>query len=216
MRMLLALPLLCLPVTALQAGDPPKPPLLPVIAFQAGDLTKPPPVVIVLPAPPDYVRGDFCGRVVARGEETITIKPEGNPKTQESFSFYEGGIKEHRIYLLDDPKEPQTFVFSNELHWHNGGGVGAPPPGGVMSHDGKHKIDDLRCGDLVWIWCCRINGIDYCTAIHIGRRPGGKVPPAIGDAKTESERRVDTQRNAEQACEEMLIATFRRLKVLAR
>src|SRR5262245_3979466 len=205
MRMLLALPLLCLPVTALQADD----------------LVYPPPVVTVLPAGPDYVRTNLSGRVVEVGEETITIKPEGNPKTEEWTSFHpDGTIKEKRIYLLDDLKEPQTFVFTTSLLVKNGKNLWQIPParrmGGISSHCGEHKISDLQCGDRVFISCRRVQGIDYCTAIHIRRRPGGLVPPAVDDENTTHKHRVDVRMNAEQAREEMLIATFRRLKVLAR
>lgn len=187
MRMLLALSLLSLPFVAVRADD----------LRRAR--------IVVLPAGAGYVRTHFSGRVLAVGDETFTLKPEGNPTTQESFSFHpDGAIKEKRIYVLDTPQDPTTFMFDDSLLMFNGRKIPAGRWAGLGQSPryDEHRIADLRPNDLVWIRCRRIKGIDYCNSIQIQRRPGGKVPPAIGDGTKPHKYRVDVRMNAEQFAEE--------------
>ena len=202
MRIFLALALSGLSLASLQA-DEPKPNWL--VCPPKG----------VLPVGPDFYPGKFLGEVVGLTDETITIKPGGDLRIG-SISFHpDGTIKEKRLYIQDNTKSPKLFVFSDELHWHNGT-RGIPPRGGVSSHDRMHKISDVRTGDIVFITCSPGPGFELCVDILIMRRFGGQVPLTIGDDKRPAKERGATMLNAEQAREEMLIATFRRLRVLAR
>ena len=41
----------------------------------------------------------------------------------------------------------------------------------------RYKLSDVRVGDVVAIEYSRIDGVDICEAVNVGRRPGGLVPP---------------------------------------
>ncbi|MCI0705102.1 MAG: hypothetical protein L0241_28915 [Planctomycetia bacterium] len=193
MRILIVLALVGLSLTSLQSDEP-----------------KPKPPQAVLPVGDDFVPSAYLGRVVNVTEETVTIKPEGDLKIG-SISFHpDGTIKEERLYIQDNTKPPQTFVFSDGLHWYNGTLPAARRAGLVLTpHSGLHKISDLRPGDFVFINSYRRQGIDYCAEILIQRRPGGQVPLTIGDDKLPVKDRIATGYNDAQAREEMMIATFK-------
>ena len=144
----------------------------------------------------------FMGRVAAMTGQTITLKPEGYIKFTTQLSTGEA-YELVSVYKQDNTKPPRTFVFHRDLLR------------GIVERR-HHKIADVQPGDVVWIDCRRLEGVDFCIEIEIWRRPGGRVPPAFGDNVESPKLRVDNFRNAEQAQEEMLIATFRRLKGLAR
>ncbi len=164
----------------------------------------------------DYYPHVYSGRVMLINEEVIIIKPEGDLRTMPTSFHPDGTVKEQRLYVQDNTKPPKTFTFSDELLLHNGTLPAARRVGlHVSAPTGQHKISEVRSGDFVFINSWRGKGIEYCTSIQIQRRPGGKVPPAHWDDKTTYKYRIDTQMNAEQAREEMMIATLRRLKVLA-
>lgn len=45
-----------------------------------------------------------------------------------------------------------------------------------------YRLSDIRVGDEVAVKCERVEGVDHCATVQIVRRPGGRVPPAPGEA----------------------------------
>ena len=158
----------------------------------------------------------FRGRVTVVTGESITIKPEGDIKITESRYLGDGRWEVLSVYRQDNTKPPRTFVFDDGLLFLNG----TLPAGGRAKHiaisnpSQQHKISDVRPGDHVQIRCNRVQGVDCCRELHIVRRYGGRVPPAIGDDKLPKDLqhlRIDTLSNAEQAREEKALRILSRL-----
>jgi hypothetical protein len=148
----------------------------------------------------------YYGRVVSVTGEAVTIKPEGVLKFEYKQALADGAVKRWER-VQDNTEPPRTFVFSDSALSINGTLPATKLAKGPISVNcpvGEHKISDLRPGDVVWIGCQRFRGIDLCTDIRIQRRPGGKVPPAIGDDKASPKNRIDNGANAAQFGEETL------------
>src|SRR5262249_38080327 len=113
----------------------------------------------------------------------------------ESIRFLANGQKVLvSIYKQDNTKPAMSFVFSAN---HKRIGVSSGP--------GQHKLADVRVGDVVKIDCYCYSGVMHCLGIEVHRRPGGRVPPAIGDNDLPKEYRhmgYDVCRNREQFAEE--------------
>jgi hypothetical protein len=152
------------------------------------------------PVDKDFDPPSYRGIVVGLTEKTVTIKPAGILTCLEISSLPDGTKKE-RQYTQDNTQPPREFVFSEILR---------PRPGGVGRPIVGHQIADLRMGDVVEISCQRSRGVYVCTDIKIHRRPGGRVPPTVADARLSQERRWDNARNAEQDREEKATAALQR------
>jgi hypothetical protein len=150
----------------------------------------------------DFVPTTYRGRVVGLTNKTVTIKPGGSVQTNEVSFHPDKTVKEERVYIQDNNQPPRLFVFGDQL---------LPRPNGACPVQHGHRIADLQMGDVITIGCSRFRGVDHCTRIEIYRRPGGKVPPAVGDDKLSVQNRWDTRRNAEQAREETAVAAIGRL-----
>jgi hypothetical protein len=68
------------------------------------------------------------------------------------------------------PPPPKTYTLGEEL------AAGRMPR--TASDRDTYRITDVQIGDVVSIEWNRINGIEFCQAIRIYRRYGGRVPPA--------------------------------------
>jgi hypothetical protein len=138
----------------------------------------------------------FMGRVTAVSEKHLVLKPEVG-LTLTTTHYTNGRPFRTTVYVQDNTKPPRTFVFSptyQPLH-------------------GEHKHSEIQVGDLVYLRCIRKDGVDICFGVQIHRRPGGRVPPIIGDDKTDPSHRWDNRRNAEQWIEETLIPALRGAKI---
>lgn len=153
----------------------------------------------------DDVLPGFMGLVQEVTDKHMVIKPQGNIKfTWTHFGANGRPVAEYEV-KQDNSGPPKKFVYSHQTLATNG-----TLPKGVKLEiqnaeggRGQHKLSEVRPGDLVLISCERIKGENVCYAIEIHRRPGGRVPPAIGDDKQENNRRIDVQRNADQEREEL-------------
>lgn len=154
-------------------------------------------------APPAYM-----GVVTAVSGETITIKPAGDLKVTRS-RFVNGKSEVVKVYVQDNTEAPRTFVFGDVVLWHSGTlpatKRAGKPPLGVSNPLGQHKISDVRVGDFVHISCGPVEGVDHCSEIQIRRRPGGQVPPTMGEDKLPAGLRISIQFNAAQAKEEKIM-----------
>jgi hypothetical protein len=154
------------------------------------------------PVGPDWVPTSYCGKVVGLTAQGVVIKPQGALKILEITPLPNGTTRE-RVYVQDYTRPPREFVFSDALF--------PDRPGSKRSMLFEHWPADVRVGDFVFISCNRLRGTDYCTRIEIRRRPGGKVPLAIGDDKLPIKERIATQLNAIQAREEEITRGLPRL-----
>jgi hypothetical protein len=164
------------------------------------DRAEPPPE----PVGPDYVPSWYYGKVVGITDKAVTIKLEGDVKL-DPIEGLPGGIQKKWVYVQDNTQPPLEFIFADNLF---PGRRGPKTP-----RCSEHQVADLRVGDVIELRRQRMRGGDYCIGIQIQRRPGGKVPPAIGDAKAQPEHRVDNRMNTEQYLEETLIPAYRDLKL---
>lgn len=154
---------------------------------------------------------DYSGRVTAVSEEAVTIKPEGFVRIDEIKVLPDGVTQQRKVYIQDNTKPPRTFVFTDGALLTNGtlpAARRAGPPIAVRVPYRQHKISDLQPGDFVQISCGQSKGVYFCSEIEIHRRPGGQVPPAIGDDKLPVSKRVSTQRNAAQEQEVKIVRTL--------
>ncbi len=184
-------------------------------ALAGATANAPPPEMAPVKAKPEEVPSTYKGIVVAVTDKTVTIKPSGDVTITKS-RIGEGGKKEVVwVYTQDNTKPPQAFVFSDAALWANGtlpfANRAGKPALAVNSNSRLHKISDLCLGDLVEITCGDVGGTVYCNEIAIIRRPGGQVPPTIGDDTLPVADRVCTQRNAAQAREEQIVRHLSRL-----
>lgn len=148
------------------------------------------------PVGPDWYPCDYRGRVVEMTKTGVVIKPEGVLKIYEIRSMPDGTTRE-RVYIQDETKPPREFTFADTLFPNR--------PGSKRAMGWEHWPADVRVGDIIWISCHQFAGKDYCSCIRIQRRPGGRVPPAIGDDKTSEKGRLDNIMNAQQFQEETFI-----------
>jgi len=149
----------------------------------------------------DWVPIGFYGRVVALTPQTVTVKPEGNLTATLTWRSLDG-TEHKKVYVQDNTKPPREFTFSEMLK---------PGPNGVGGAAYGHRVSDVQVGDVVHISCTRTRGVDYCRAIEIYRRPGGQVPPAVGETDVSPEHRWSVRMNAEQAREELGLAALRKV-----
>ena len=106
------------------------------------------------------------------------------------------------IQWVNTPGEkPKTFVASETLA---AGKVpierrvpaGSALPGNPMMPEYMYRLKDVKVGDCVGIFYARINGVDICDHIRIGRRPDGEVPPLPKEAEDlRDEREVWKRKN---------------------
>jgi hypothetical protein len=146
----------------------------------------------------DEVPPSYYGKVVEITKYTVTIKPQGNLKVYTHRNV--GGVMvEESVYVQDNSRPPQSFVFDERLF-----------PNSSSHVQRGHRISDVKVGDVIQISCGEFRGMAHCFGIEIYRRPGGKVPPAIGDDKT-SLNRWDARMNGEQFAEEKVLPRLPRL-----
>jgi hypothetical protein len=96
------------------------------------------------------------------------------------------------IQWVNSPGEkPKTFAVSETLAAGKPGIEPRVPPGWVRNPTNPmpvmpqymYRLLDVKVGDCVGIFYARINGVDICDHICIGRRPGGLVPPLPKEAE---------------------------------
>jgi hypothetical protein len=132
----------------------------------------------------------YEGKVVGLREKTVTI--DGTFTRLYKEDPLPGGAIKKTLISYDDGPNPRTFTFHPNLlrpvPWFNT----------------EHRPADLRMGDIIIIEVSHEDPrVEYCVSIEIHRRPGGRVPPAIGDESISNPRyRWDNRRNVEQAWEE--------------
>jgi hypothetical protein len=135
----------------------------------------------------------YKGKVVGLTEKTVTI--DGTFTKMYREDRLPGGTIKKTLISYDDGPNPRNFTFHPNLL--------RPVP----LFNTRHCPADLRMGDVINIWVSHEDpSVEYCVIIAIHRRPGGRVPPAIGDERLQRlgvpEVRWDNRMNAEQAWEE--------------
>ncbi|AMV23650.1 hypothetical protein VT84_04510 [Gemmata sp. SH-PL17] len=153
------------------------------------------------PVDPGYESTQFLGRVEALSTERITVKPEGYLREDVTWRTPEG-VREERYYEQDNNQLPKTFMFTDKLLTIHGVRL---PPNRVWvgrRNRGEHAIADLRIGDRVHVSYQAARGENWCSAIIIMRRPGGRVPDAYEDDDKSYKYKTSTERNAAQFIEE--------------
>jgi hypothetical protein len=175
MRLLLVLGLMAGLSPATQAADPPE------------EVAKLPSVG------PDFRPTRYRGRVVGLTKTGMVVKPEGVCTEAEVVRQPDGLCKEVAIYRQDNTLPPREFVLADCLF---------PDRPEAQTMRFGHNATDVRLGDIVYLRHQRTNGVPVCHCLMIFRRPGGKVPLAIGDDKDDECIRWCTRRNAEQFIEE--------------
>jgi hypothetical protein len=166
-----------------------------------------------VPAGKDFDPATYRGRVVGLNEKSVILKFEGNLQIKSTAHHLDGTTTE-TIYVQDNNQPPREFVFSPHFR---------PLPNGRVLVQRGHKVADLQLGDKIDIHTCQLGGVDFCTEIWITRRPGARVPPAVGDEQWSEmskklgenldNRRWDVRMNTEQAAEEKGLAVFRKIGV---
>jgi len=159
------------------------------------DVPRPPPIQI--PVGEDFYPGHYRGRVIELTPWAVTIKFEGYVQMNRIISYHpDGTVKVEQVYIQDNNQPPKDFVFHRRL-------LRGPYRG--------HAVYDLRVGDVVEVSCARFRGVEQCSEIEIYRRPGGKVPPVVGEEDAPAENRWSVRMNAEQAREENSVAALLRI-----
>ncbi len=153
------------------------------------DLRAPPPE----PVGADFVPHVYRGRIVGLSQTTVTIQPV-NGLSMREISYLPDGSTREKVYVQDNTQPPLKFVFSDLM---------VPKVGGQPLVPSGHRATDVQVGDIVYLNRQHLRGVDTCIRIEIERRPGGRVPPAVGDERRRSPaHRWDNKRNAEQFAEE--------------
>ncbi|MDY3555052.1 hypothetical protein R5W24_004187 [Gemmata sp. JC717] len=148
----------------------------------------------------------FLGRVESVCADGVVIKPQGDMRIR-GCSFHTDGTPHSEYLFVQDNTQPaRAFGYEDSLRMFCGLPLthGLRPGLGHSTHSGEHKITDVLVGDVVLASYRQQRGEWVCTAIRIQRRPGGRVPEAVGDKDTTIGRKVVTRMNAEQFVEETI------------
>ncbi len=148
-----------------------------------------------------YEPTEFDGRIEALSTERITVKPEGYLRI-DFTRFTPEGMREEFYYEQDNNQLPKTFMFTDRLLTFHGVRLPANRVWVGRRNRGEHFIADLRIGDRVHVSYQAARGENWCSAIIIMRRPGGRVPDAYEDDDKSYKYKTSTERNAAQFIEE--------------
>ncbi|MDY3563102.1 hypothetical protein R5W23_004601 [Gemmata sp. JC673] len=148
----------------------------------------------------------FLGRVESVCADGVVIKPQGDMRMRWLARHPDGTPRAEHVFVQDNTQPARTFGYEDSLRMFCGLPLthGVRPGLGHSTHSGEHKITDVLVGDIVLASYRQQRGEWVCMAIRIQRRPGGRVPEAVGDKDTTIGRKVVTRMNAEQFVEETI------------
>jgi hypothetical protein len=113
--------------------------------------------VVFRPLHPEFVCRPAGGRVIEITGTSITLHDRGTVRTYAlSESLIAGRWDRPWVYDCPDPTHGGAYGY-------------------------QYRASDVRVGDIIAISFSRVEGVDICDDIAIGRRPGGRVPPMPGD-----------------------------------